>query len=93
MLAYRIGHSPYIRIVSQTPPTMDVVILACCDDTRLCCILQKRKHRHVEFTEVSRLCCPVVFLEVDVRSVVAAPGRQQLLVPQSLQVGRDTHRT
>ena len=39
------------------------------------------------------LCSPIVLLYVDVARVVARPRRKQVLVPQSLQVGRHLRRS
>ena len=51
-------------------------------------ILHHRHQRLHAFGEIRRLGGPVVHLGVDVDGVLRAPGRQQLVVPQALQVRR-----
>ena len=43
----------------------------------------------MEFAQASLLGRPVIFLEVDVDRVVAAPRRVHIFIPESLEVGRD----
>ena len=46
--------------------------------------------RLMQYAQVSRLGRPIVFLQVDVAGVVAAPRGKQAFVPQALQVGGHT---
>ena len=49
----------------------------------------RHHHRGVQVTEPRHLCGPIVLLDIDVDGIVRAPRRQQMLVPEPLQVGRN----
>ena len=90
--AHWVRHGPDVGVVRQTPALVDAIIVLGCDASRLTEILDKVEQRLMHLGEVGHLCCPVILLQIDVRGVVAAPRRQQVFVPESLQVGWHTCR-
>ena len=90
--AHGAGHGPDVRVLPQTPALVHAIVCL----GRLCAraaqVGDEVHQRAVHFAQVGRLRRPIVFLQVDVRSVVAAPGRQDAFVPQALQVGGHARR-
>jgi len=49
--------------------------------------------RNVTFRKIGRLSWPIVHLKVDVRVIVAGPGRLIAVIPDTLKIGRQRTRT
>ena len=88
VLAHGVGHGPDVGVVTQAPTSQHTVVGFCRLLSRQAQRRDEVHQRHVHLAEVGHLCQPVVFFEVDVACIVAAPGWQQPFVPQPLQVGR-----
>ena len=86
----RVGKRPDVGVVTCCPAAVvDAVIvlggLLTGDFARQ--RLDESEQWLMELAEVGGLGRPVVLLKVDVHRVVGAPRRQQVFVPESLQVG------
>ena len=88
VLAHGVGHGPDVGVVTQAPTSLHTVVGFCRLLSRQAQRRDEVHQRHVHLAEVGHLCQPVVFFEVDVARIVAAPGWQLPFVPQPLQVGR-----
>ncbi len=83
-----VGHCPYVGIVAETPSAVNPIVVpggACAAFGQV--VYPSGHGRFVELPEGGDLRRPVVLFNVYVGGVVAAPGREEMLVPQPLQVG------
>ena len=92
MQSHGTRHRPDVGIVSQTPAAVHTIISLRRQLARALQLLHIGKERLVHLGQPRRLGSPVVLLHVDVAGIVARPGWQYRLVPQSLQVGRHVGR-
>ena len=81
------GHGPDVGVMGEAPAATDAVVGLGGELAGALQLLHEGEERLVHLGQGCRLCGPVVLLDIDVAGVVARPGREDGLVPESLQVG------
>ena len=85
--ADRRRHGPDVTVVAATPTALHPVEVAGGRHAVLAEMVHELRQDLVHFGKARDFRGPVILLQVDVHRVVAAPRRQDLFVPKSLQVG------
>src|SRR5882724_5299625 len=78
---------PEISIVMEHP-TAATVLFLCSATTANDQIIDQVKERLVTLRKIRELGRPIVHLEINIGCPLALPRRSQLVVPDSLQIGR-----
>ena len=83
-------HGPDIAVVAGVPSLRDPVEVPGGGDAVDAEIPDKPEQDFVHLGKGRHLRGPVILLRIDVDGIIAAPWRQDLFIPKSLQVGRDS---
>ena len=91
--AHRAGHGPDIAVVGLAPGILNTIEVPCGLASVDGQPLQEAQQHLMHLRKGGRLRRPVIFFQVDVGGVIAAPRRVHALVPEALQIGGDARGT
>ena len=78
--------TPEVRIVMKDP-ALGAIVFPGYPDSCFSALFYQLEKGLMAFRQVGKLCWPVIHFRIDIGGVLASPGRLQILVPDSLQVG------